>query len=399
MSPEEFKNHHGITFLKTAIAFMIICSFGCNKQKNESFENEKNARFVFVDSVKIDIPYGFGVVTAEAKDSKVLLYSYIDEHFFLFDYSKDQELTEYYFRGEGPKEYSGILQYAGMYQDQPFFIDHQKILFYQPKENELNPVRWQYPFPVKFGGLPSLSAEFLGHKQLFVNNLVPSMFVKKSADVKPTLDTIPIWKYLEFDDLTERFEVKGEGFLNEKSGHYSDKRLFSYQFKSWIRDGKIYSIGGYINELLVYENLESKYPSNKIEITIPKFNQSEGFSEPLTVENFRKINELESQASRIVHTYVMEDKQLFLTYSLGEKISDSEKETQYGYWFDYGKIKGKKVALPKENEENSLWYNRIAYLGNNRFLFVQSNKNVERDFHKGLIYQLEHVLDEDIQSR
>ncbi|AGA78790.1 hypothetical protein [Echinicola vietnamensis] len=391
MYPIEFKNTIRSTFLKVTVVLTIMCSFGCSEQQNEHVEKEKKAKFVLEDSIRIDIPYGFGVVTPEAKDSTVLLYSYIDEHFFLLDYSGEQALTEYYFRGDGPKEYSGILQYAGIYNKQPFFIDHQKILFFLPKENALDPVRWHYPFPVKHGGMPNLSADFLDHNKLFVNNLSPSIYVKKNTHVKPTLDTIPVWKYLEYDERVKRFEVKRKGFLNEKSGYYSDKRLFSYQFKSWVNKDKVYSLGGYVDEILVYDGLNSMYPTDNIQIKIPGFEQPKGFSEPLTINNHEEINDLSDKHSYISQTYLMENRQLFLTYSLGVNDIDLENRVFKGYWFNYEENKGKNVMLPKENGENSSWYNRIAYLGNNRFLFVQNNEKVERDFHTGYIYRLDHA--------
>lgn len=393
MNSKKSKFSLKVDFVTLSIFLAIMYALSCSTRQDTDAENEKNLAFVLEDSIKIDIPYAFSVATPEAEGSGILLYSHIDEHFFLLDYADENRLTEYYFRGDGPEEYSGILQFAGIYKEQPFFIDHQKILFYQPENHSLAPVRWHYPVPVKYGGMPTLSARFLNDNTLLMDNLVPSIFVKQSLNVKATLDTIPVWKYLEFDQESDRFEVRHEGFLNEKSAHYSDKRLFTYQFRSWMEEGQIFSVGKYINELLVFENLNNKYPSRAIEIDIPGFKNPEGFTQPLTIQNFQEINELESASSRIFKTYIMEGKELLLTYSLGNSSSHNKETSYKAYWFDYGEGKGEEVILPKEHGENSYWNDRIAYLGNNKFLFVQSNEKAEKNFHMGFIYRLEAAIE------
>lgn len=105
--------YHKITWISLLLILGIFNSFfftSCNKADRIA-ENNQGYFFELVDSVKIDIPYDFGLVFPKAIDSHLLAYSYLDQTFHLLD-SMGRLQNSFNHQGEGPKEYTGILPFV-----------------------------------------------------------------------------------------------------------------------------------------------------------------------------------------------------------------------------------------------------------------------------------------------
>lgn len=210
------------------------------------------------------------------------------------------------------------------------------------------------------------------------------------------LDTIPLWIEYNFSDATGQYEKSNVGLMDTTGILYSKLKYPNYQSMIWLQDGFLWQIPQISATLYQYRIGSSVYPLDKISLGIPNFKDPINLNiESPEIDNFKSFNKTSAMNSSIGYVVPMDDGNFFAMYGIGvpeyeydrliENGNLPEKES-YGYYFDRTQSKGYSIPLPKNGEHPSFW-NKVSYLGGDKFLFVFEN-NIERDFYLGGVYSL-----------
>ncbi|RZS95848.1 hypothetical protein [Cecembia calidifontis] len=117
-------------FLSITIFISINSFFFTSWNRNENSEIKDSAfYFELVDSVKIEIPYEFGLVFPKVIDGKLLAYSYLDQTFHVLD-SKGRLQNSFNNQGEGPKDYTRNLSFVTINNGHLIFMDNKKLSYF-----------------------------------------------------------------------------------------------------------------------------------------------------------------------------------------------------------------------------------------------------------------------------
>ncbi|WP_157807055.1 hypothetical protein [Algoriphagus formosus] len=372
------------------LLFLVCLFFSCSEYKTEIYKSTK--KLELIDSVRIEIPYEFGFVSKVSSDGYLLAYSYIDELFYVLK-SDGQIFSSFSARGEGPKEYSGILPFAGIHENKVFFLDHQNLYFFSLNGDFISVTAYNDPFVSSFGGIPD-SELFLFSDGSFI---IPNIHIGNLArqiDRIAILDTIPIWIKYDFSLKINSYERSQVGLVDKNSTFFSDLTFNNYKSKLIIIDRSIIQIPEIGKDLFKYD-LKTPDQIEKIELDLPGFKSQKGLQEEkVTKENFRLFNQMSAESSFIGHFINLDSNSLFLTYSIKKldnqssgrnNANDSFISKFQGFYFDLASRTGFQVDLPLNGSDS--FYKRLIYLGENKFLFLLQNE-LEKDFHIGLIYNL-----------
>jgi hypothetical protein len=377
-------------FNSSLFIFVLIFFSACSG--TDTVNKEAILRFELLDSIKIDISHDFGFVSTSSNGDNILAYSYLDESFFLLHLDGTVELN-FIARGEGPKEYSDILPFAGIYNEKLFFLDHKNLYYFSLNGEFISSTPYKDPFVSTYGGLPSSELFFLNDSSFIIPNVHIGDLPRRS-DHLSILDTIPVWVKYKLSPETNSFERSQIGLYDNRSTFYNELRFNTYKsFFSYI-NGSMLQIPLLGSDLFKYKlGLDNQI--EKFSLNIPDFQVQQGLDvEKMTIDNNKLFNKMGEESSFINFFVSMDSNDFFLIYSIKNQLEHftdieskySDVDTRfYGYYYQLSSKQGVQVELPK-NGEDSFW-KKSVYLGDNNFLFVSENE-VERDYYIGKIYRL-----------
>lgn len=370
--------------------FLAFLSFSCSEYETKGFVRSK--KLELVDSVKIEIPYEFGFVSKVSSEGYLLAYSYIDELFYVLK-PDGQIFSSFSARGEGPKEYSGILPFAGIHEDKVFFLDHQNLYFFSLNGDFISVTTYNDPFVSSYGGIPNSELFLLNDSSFIIPNIHIADLARQVNRIA-ILDTIPVWIKYDFSLESNSYERSQVGLVDKNSTFFSELTFNNYKSKLIMIDHSIIQIPEIGKDLFKYD-LKTPGKIEKIELDLPGFKFQKGLQEEkVTQENSRLFNQMSAESSFIGHFINLDSNSLFLTYSIiklanqssGRNNANDSFISQFqGYYFDLASRNGFQVDLPLNGSDS--FHKRLIYLGENKFLFLLQNE-YERDFHIGLIYNL-----------
>jgi hypothetical protein len=376
---------------------IIICVFFTSCKKDDRItDNNHSYFFELVDSVKIDIPYEFGLVFPKAIDSQLLAYSYLDQTFHVLD-SLGRLQYSINHQGEGPKEYTGILPFVTIYDGHLIFMDDKKLTYFNYNGDWVKSVPYHDPNVTRRGGMPYNDLTFIGQNKFVIPNIHLDDLSRR-PDHQSVLDTVPIWLLYEYSDVSNKYEIADYGRLDTASILFSDLKYTSYSPRTYVKDGYVNLFFNLSPTIYMYRIGESNYPIDTKKIDIPGFKEPIGLDfKSMNHDNFMEFNRASDINSHLNYVVSLENDLIFFIYSQGKNIGmhDSEADANespeplfFGYVYDFYSGVGNQIGLPKHHGHPSFW-NKVTYLGNKKFLFVFENE-VERDFYWGKIFELKY---------
>lgn len=378
------------------ITFFLLLSalilFGCNHATKESPKDK--FYFELMDTLRIDLMYDFGFVTAKATDGYMLAYTHQDGVFHLVNMTGEVEYSINR-RGEGPGEYSPNLHFVTISDGKLVFLDNRNLHFYGLNGDWIKSIPYQNLGVGGSAGIPRSDLYFFDSSRFIVPNQNMSYLAVTPISIE-LLDSIPIWMEFRYSDTSFQFEKSNVGLMDTTATLYSKLRYTDYASQIWLQDGSLWQIPNISASLYQYEIGNSLYPLNKMSLKIPNF------KDPLNVnigspeqDNFRTFNKISALNSSFSYVVPMDNGDFFAIYSIGlpedeyDRLMEDgklpEKES-YGYYFDRTQSKGYSIKLPKNGEHPSFW-KKVSYLGGDKFLFVFDNP-IERDFYLGGVFRL-----------
>lgn len=388
-------NSPSVCFLLITI-FISINSFfftSCNRNENSEIK-DLGFYLELVDSVKIEIPYEFGLVFPKVIDGKLLAYSYLDQTFHVLD-SKGRLQNSFNHQGEGPKDYTRNLSFVTINNGHLIFMDNKKLSYFSYQGEWVKSIPFNDPNKSLRGGMPSNELDFVGENKFIVPNIYLDGLSRR-PDHRAVLDSVPIWLQYEYSQITNQFEITEFGHLDTMSVFFSDFKYNSYSPKTFVDGGNVNLFFNLTPIIYTYSIGESKYPIEKIKFDVPGFKEPIGLDyKSMTIDNYRHFNKASDINSHINDVISLDNERIFFVYSQGKNIRMNDSEADaieapdplfYGYYYDFSSRNGSQVVLPEHNGHPSFW-KKISYLGNNKFLFVFENE-IERDFYWGKIFEL-----------
>lgn len=369
------------------LAFVFL---SCTEYKNN--DNKISKQLKLVNFIKIEIPYEFGFVSKSQSDGYLLAYSYVDALFYILN-TEGHVLSNFKGRGEGPKEYSGILPFAGIHDKKVFFLDHQNLYLFSISGDFQSVTPYNDPLVSSFGGIPNSELFFLNDSSFIIPNVHIGDLAKRSDKIA-ILDTIPVWIRYNFSSKSQYFERAEVGLFDKNSPFFEGITFNNYRSHFILNEGSIIQIPIIGQDLFKYD-LKLSNQIEKIKLNIPNFKFQSGLEEDrVTLDNYKLFNRMAEESSFISFVVNLNEKNLFLLYSVyetknqnGDSISskNSFKNQFFGFYFDLVTGQGTQIPLPHNGSDS--FYKRVIYLGESKFLFVLENE-IERDFHIGEIYKL-----------
>ena len=386
-------NYQNIWISLLLILSIFNCFFftSCNKADRLA-ENNQGYFFELLDSVKIDIPYDFGLVFPKAIDNHLLAYSYLDQTFHLLD-SLGRLQNSFKHQGDGPKEYTGILPFVTIYDSHLIFMDDKKLSYFNYSGDWVKSVPYHDPNVTRRGGMPNSDLTFIGENKFVIPNIHLAELSRR-PDHQAILDTIPIWLQYEYSAISNQFEMTEYGRLDTGSVLFSDLKFNNYSPRTFVDNGNVNLYFNLTTTIYKYRIGESTYPVDKIKFEIPGFKEPIGLDfKSMTIDNYKEFNRASAINSHLNYVVSLEDERNFFIYSQGKNIrmhdsngDEAPEPLYFGYVYDFSSEYGNQIDLPKHNGHPSFW-NKVSYLGSNRFLFVFEN-DIERDFYWGKIFEL-----------
>lgn len=385
-------NNVGMRVLTLLVLFSVFIHFGCNRAETVSLDDMYF--FELVDTLRIDLMNDFGFVTNRAVDGYSLAYTYQEGVFHLINMSGEVEYSIDR-RGEGPGEYSPNLSFATIFNGNFVFMDIRNLHFYGFNGDWIKSIPYQNSEVGVQAGIPGSDLYFFDSSRFVVPNQNIG-YLGMSPVSLALLDTIPLWIEYNFSDATGQYEKSNLGLMDTTGILYSKLKYPNYQSMIWLQDGFLWQIPQISATLYQYRIGSSVYPLDKISLGIPNFKDPINLNiESPEIDNFKSFNKISAMNSSIGYVVPMDDGNFFAIYGTGvpeyeydRLIEDGnlpEKES-YGYYFDRTQSKGYSIPLPKNGDHSSFW-NKVSYLGGDKFLFVFDNK-IERDFYQGGVFIL-----------
>lgn len=385
----------GLFFLIFLISISIF--FSSCKNTDRIDEIKKGYFFELVDSVKVDIPYEFGLVSPKMIDGHLLAYSYLDQTFHLLDsMGKIQKSIKQ--QGEGPKEYSEILFFVTIHDGHIIFMDDKKLTYINFLGEWVKSIPYNDPNFSRRGGIPYNDIYFVD-KNSFV---VPSVHLDDLGfreDYHAVLDTIPIWFHYRYSSVTDEFEIDSHGRLDTSSMLFSQLKFNNYKPRIFLDKGVVSTYFHLFPTIYKYKIGESNFPISKKKVLIQDFKKPIGLDyKSITFENHMEFNRAAEINSTLSYVVSIEDNRLFFIYGQGKNINmyDSDADADeaqeslfFGFIEDFEDGNESRIELPKHHGHPSFGRG-ISYLGENRFLFIYENE-VERDFCWGKIFELKPI--------
>ncbi|MHA7131780.1 hypothetical protein [Algoriphagus namhaensis] len=345
--------------------------------------------FELVDSVRIDIPYEFGFVSKSTNDGFSLIYTYVDEKFHVLN-SNFEQVSSFRARGEGPKEYSGILPFAGLYEGKVFFLDHQNLFFFTPSGDFISATPYNDPSITSFGGIPD-SELFFVNDSIFIVPNIHIVDLSRVANKEIVLDTVPIWISYKLSRINNTFERYKLGKASKASPFFNDLSYTNYRSHILYNEGSVIQIPKIGGKICVY-SLEFPGQIKSVDLNLPGFKFQRGLEEDrVTPENYKLFNQMALESSFISYLVSLDKNILFLFYKAyvdnDPRLTLRNHGLNYrlqGFYIDVETEKSSQVDVPWNMDDA---FNRVIYLGQNKFLWVLPNET-ERDYHEGKIYQL-----------
>lgn len=380
------------------LAFIISLGFISCKKTDRIDEIQQVYFFELVDSVKMNIPYDFGLIFPKITDGHLLAYSHLDQTFHVLD-SMGRVQNFFKHQGEGPKEYSSNLPFVTGFKGQLIFMDEKKLTFFNYDGEWVKSVPFNDPNVSGRGGMPYSDLSFLNHDTFIVPN-VHVGGISRMPDHQAILDTIPFWIQYEYSNLTNQFEQTEFGLLDTSSVFNSNLKFMSYVPSTFVEKGYVYLFFPLFPTIYKYEIGKSAFPIENRIFDFPGFKNPIGLEfESISIDNYQEFNRASEINSILSYVVSLEDERLFMIYGTGKDISmnDSEADAKeapeslfFGYVNDNTNGIGSRIDLPKHHGHPSFGQ-KVTYLGKNRFLFVFENE-VENDFYWGKIFELKPII-------
>lgn len=387
-----FRESFYLIFVILTLNFFTSC-----KKTDRIPEIEEGYFFELVDSVKIDIPYEFGLVFPKMIEGHLLAYSYLDQTFHLLDSTGKLQISIKQ-QGKGPKEYSEILYFVTINDGNIIFLDDKKLTYINFEGNWVKSIPYKDPNFSSRGGIPSNDINFIDKN----NFVIPSIHLDDLGfrdDYQAVLDTIPIWFNYSYSNVTDQFEIATYGRLDTASMLFSKLKFNNYKPRIFLKEGLVNTYFNLFPIIYKYEIRESSFPIAEKKVQMPGFKVPIGLDyKSISFENHKEFNRAAEINSTLSYVVSLEDKRLFIIYGLGKdiKMNDSEADAEeapeslfFGYVNENSNGSGSRIDLPKHYGHASFGQ-KVTYLGENRFLFVFENE-IENDFYWGKIFELKPI--------
>lgn len=367
---------------------ILLASFflfiSCNNDLKTT--NQHHYQLVKVDSVQINIPIEFGLVFPEITDSHLLAYSYVDKHFHLLD-SLGRLINSFDKMGEGPDEYSENLSFVTMYNGNLVFMDDKNLNFFSLEGEWIKSIPYLDPNFTRRGGIPNSELFFIDNENFIVPNHHIEI-LKRIPEHSAALDTMPIFIKYKYSKERQQFEPKKGGLIDTDNPIYSNNKFNTYGSKVLYDGDLVNVIHTLVPIIYSYDLSLSKSPIKKLNLNINDFSMPTGLKvETVTPDNYQQFNQIADINSNMIFAVRLDESNLFITYKTYriDETGEGHKD-YYGYVYNMISKEGFQIKLPKHQGHPSFW-NKVAYLGNNKFLFVFENE-IERDFYQGYVFEL-----------